>query len=270
MVELGYALNARGQEGQPGVAGAFKPSVAKRDANALLIAARAALERGDLDRADALAAQAEKMPRGLLALIKSKWSDTPAKVRRDIGAAKARETATLMERIQEQEKMVAAAPLRDTPNAALGETREREKWLVFRPGDGSGGKGPELPKPKATGAPAWVPADGAPRNLAAVQDRFLGMKETAIDRQVKKPPLAPVSGGSRRLTLLHQILENGVLSSRQYEDLVKTRPWHSSRKAARHSWLAIWKLPANVPCGRRSCVPTRTGTRKTSRFFWGI
>jgi hypothetical protein len=151
VVEPGYALNAQGQEGQPGVASPIKPSVAKRDANALLIAARAALERGDLDRADALAAQAEKMPRGLLALIKSKWSDTPAKVRRDIGAARARETATLIERIQEQEKMKAAALPQDTPNGALGETKEREKWPVFRTGDESGLKGPELPKRKAVG-----------------------------------------------------------------------------------------------------------------------
>src|SRR5437899_10182126 len=87
LMALLWAASAPGQEGQPAPARTVTIP-ATRDA--LVGAARAALERGDWDTAENLAVQAERIPRGLLAIIKSRWSDTPAKVRRDVQAARTR------------------------------------------------------------------------------------------------------------------------------------------------------------------------------------
>jgi type II secretory pathway component GspD/PulD (secretin) len=61
------------------------------DAKALVAASRKALERGDLDEADRLAAAAEKAEAANRSLPSwlHPWSDTPAKVRRDIVTARA-------------------------------------------------------------------------------------------------------------------------------------------------------------------------------------
>src|ERR1700676_4165538 len=81
-----------GQEARP--AATIKPSVAVSDGKALLRAARAALERGDLDRAETLTAEAEKAPRQFAAW--KNWSaETPAKLWRAIQAARSIETAAL-------------------------------------------------------------------------------------------------------------------------------------------------------------------------------
>lgn len=70
------------------------------DAKTCLVAARTALARGDLEAAEALAVQAENKPRGLIAIIHSRWLDTPAKVFRAIAAARARQQAALIKDIQ--------------------------------------------------------------------------------------------------------------------------------------------------------------------------
>jgi type II secretory pathway component GspD/PulD (secretin) len=63
------------------------------DAKSLLVAARTALQQGDLDRAEQLVGRAEQAAakeRGTLPCWLHPWSDTPAKVRRDIQAARDR------------------------------------------------------------------------------------------------------------------------------------------------------------------------------------
>ncbi|MCI0742521.1 MAG: hypothetical protein L0Y72_26105 [Gemmataceae bacterium] len=70
-----------------------KPMVtapAKNDAKGLLAAARAALQRGELDVADAYAAEAEKANSGLASWFQAPWNDSPSKVRRDVQAARAK------------------------------------------------------------------------------------------------------------------------------------------------------------------------------------
>src|SRR5262249_60938425 len=61
----------------------------KEDAKTLLVAARGALQRGDVDKAEALARQAEKVATGLPYWMQP-WNDNPSKVLRDVQAARAR------------------------------------------------------------------------------------------------------------------------------------------------------------------------------------
>jgi type II secretory pathway component GspD/PulD (secretin) len=75
------------EKAQRGAAGTAGP---KPDSKALLARARAALQRGDLDAAERLAAESEQAAgkAGGLPNWLHPWSDTPAKVRRDIQAAR--------------------------------------------------------------------------------------------------------------------------------------------------------------------------------------
>jgi type II secretory pathway component GspD/PulD (secretin) len=97
-----------------GAAPAKAPSAHPAEARVLLAASRKALERGDLDEADRLATAAEKAEaagRGLPGWLRP-WSDTPAKVRRDVQAARAaRRAATAQNR--------PAAAVRNSPTAAV-------------------------------------------------------------------------------------------------------------------------------------------------------
>ncbi len=61
---------------------------ARSDPKTLLEAARAAMKRGDLDRADYYAGLAEKVPPPSWLLPSNPWGDTPAKVRKDIKTAR--------------------------------------------------------------------------------------------------------------------------------------------------------------------------------------
>src|SRR5262249_7469647 len=62
------------------------PNVAKGDYKAFMTAARSALQRGELESAEAFCAQAEKVRPAIVPF----WQDTPAKVRRDIQTTRAR------------------------------------------------------------------------------------------------------------------------------------------------------------------------------------
>jgi type II secretory pathway component GspD/PulD (secretin) len=97
-------------------------AAAKPDAHALLVSARAALQKGDLDQAELLTAEAEKaaaQARGGLPTWLHPWSDTPAKVRRDIQTARAKEAAALTAKQKAQEKAAAdaAAAGKEKPQA---------------------------------------------------------------------------------------------------------------------------------------------------------
>jgi hypothetical protein len=207
---LMLASDARGQEAQTAPYGAPKPSVAKWNAKTLLLAARAALEKGDLDRAEALAVQAEKIPRGLLGLIQSNWTDTPAKVRCDIQAARARETVVLFERFEEKDKIEAAVAPKDTATGVPSARNERETWPIFRAGDSANIKAQESRGPVTTDAvrtkasAGWKPAPReanvaavstttrsgpAPKNIAVLQDSFFGIDNIGADT-VKRIPSA--------------------------------------------------------------------------------
>ncbi|MCI0378290.1 MAG: hypothetical protein L0215_11840 [Gemmataceae bacterium] len=64
---------------------------AKNDPKSLLAAARAALQRGEWDVADAYAVEAEKATSGLASWFQAPWNDSPSKVRRDVQAARAKQ-----------------------------------------------------------------------------------------------------------------------------------------------------------------------------------
>lgn len=65
------------------------PAPVKGDGKAMLASGRAALQAGDLEAADSWANQAEKAS-SLLPTLLQPWSDSPAKLRRDIQTAKAK------------------------------------------------------------------------------------------------------------------------------------------------------------------------------------
>ncbi len=74
--------------------GAAHGPAPRADSRALLAAARDALNRGDLDQADRLVIQAENAAAGSrVPTWLHPWSETPARVRRDIQAARARKAA---------------------------------------------------------------------------------------------------------------------------------------------------------------------------------
>ena len=77
-------LNVRMQPGGPTPQGF---GAVKGDAKSLLAAARAAYKAGELDAAEALAHDAERA--GAASSWLQPWADTPAKVRRDVQAARA-------------------------------------------------------------------------------------------------------------------------------------------------------------------------------------
>jgi type II secretory pathway component GspD/PulD (secretin) len=64
----------------------------KTDARTLMSDARTALQKGDLRMAEALAGQAEKVSSGLPYFLQP-WSDSPAKLRRDIETARSKQAA---------------------------------------------------------------------------------------------------------------------------------------------------------------------------------
>jgi hypothetical protein len=104
LLTFGAAPKTAAQQGHANPTDAMTDGAVKWDAKTCLIAARTALARGDLDGAEALAVRAENIPRGLIALIQSHWSDTPAKVFRDIEVARATQRAALINNMQAQEK----------------------------------------------------------------------------------------------------------------------------------------------------------------------
>jgi type II secretory pathway component GspD/PulD (secretin) len=67
------------------------PARVTADPKVLLLAARAAFQRGELDKAEELAHQAEKASSGVASWLHMPWADTPAKVLRDVQTARARQ-----------------------------------------------------------------------------------------------------------------------------------------------------------------------------------
>jgi type II secretory pathway component GspD/PulD (secretin) len=67
-----------------------KLNAAKTDSKSLLTAARSALQKGDLDNAEQLAKQAEKARNSIIPDWVHPWSDTPAKVLKEVQAARAK------------------------------------------------------------------------------------------------------------------------------------------------------------------------------------
>src|SRR5262249_30674634 len=65
-------------------------TTAKPDAKALLNQAREALKRNDLDLAEKLAKESERADKSVIPQFMHPWSDTPAKVLRDVQAARAK------------------------------------------------------------------------------------------------------------------------------------------------------------------------------------
>jgi type II secretory pathway component GspD/PulD (secretin) len=99
---------------------------AKPDAQTLLVAARTALQKGDFDGAEGLTAEAEKaaaQARGVLPAWMHPWSDSPAKVRKDIEVGRAKEAAVKTARRKEEEKAAQAALKPEGETQAKPETK---------------------------------------------------------------------------------------------------------------------------------------------------
>ncbi len=97
-----------GQEG--GAEPPLTTSTVRMDLGSCSSAARDALAGGDLDSAEGWAAQAERTSAGFMGWLKAPWSDTPAKVWRDIQAARKREEAAKLAIIQEMPAPPATEP----------------------------------------------------------------------------------------------------------------------------------------------------------------
>jgi Flp pilus assembly secretin CpaC len=83
------------------------------DAKTLLSAGRAALQAGDLAGADGLANQADKAGSGLSSLFQP-WNDSPAKLRRDIQAVKAKQQPATLPNAMPKNPETAADPSKTT------------------------------------------------------------------------------------------------------------------------------------------------------------
>lgn len=88
-----------------------KDSGAGADVKALMAQARDALKRGEIDTAETLAKQAEKANSGLMSWVHSPWADTPAKVVRDVQAARTKAMAEISPAPKE-EKTESSGPFK--------------------------------------------------------------------------------------------------------------------------------------------------------------
>ncbi|MCI0455887.1 MAG: hypothetical protein L0Z62_02765 [Gemmataceae bacterium] len=103
-------LTERLRNGGPG-------SDLKEDYRTLVGAARAAYERGDLDRADQLARQAERIGSRVPAWMQP-WNDNSGRVLRDVSAARARQAAAARDAAKNGPKQERPEPAPAQPQAA--------------------------------------------------------------------------------------------------------------------------------------------------------
>jgi len=93
------------------------PPVPPKDPKSLLAAARQALDRGDLDHAEELAKEADKAESAIT--MHMPWSDSPAKVLKDVQAAKAKRLADKA-KSDTGKAVVATQPNTTNPTNAAG------------------------------------------------------------------------------------------------------------------------------------------------------
>jgi type II secretory pathway component GspD/PulD (secretin) len=126
-------------------------AAAPADPRSLLTAARTALQHGELDKAEDLAHQAEKANTSWLP--HAPWSDTPAKVLRDVQAARAKQTAPPPPPAPSQTSSTGSPfktvkSLFSRGNPKEGDPKKPEDQSTP---DGAGGEGPLLPPPPKSG-----------------------------------------------------------------------------------------------------------------------
>ena len=214
----------------------------KADAKSLLAAGRAALQKGEFDRAEALANQAEKASSAFNALFQPRGSDTPARLKRDIQTARAQvaQAAQPQPKVEPEGRgdspwfLKAFWGKNDKQDTADKESDRRVDAKMARQMVNDGFiflKANDLEKAKLLATKAkelnvtWGPEERTPDMLIHEIQRALGgvtapMPEPTI-AQTKlpeaKPVEAPVSGDPRVLlrqgrTLLHE---------KKYEDADK-------------------------------------------------
>jgi type II secretory pathway component GspD/PulD (secretin) len=131
------------------------------DAKTVLAAARTALQHGDLDRAEGLALYAKQMNSGGLPPWLHPWSDTPAKVLRDVEAARARQAAARQKAAEAKKNESSSSPLQSMKNlfgwksspakgaeqAANGDSAQGAAGSSYNTTHGMGPAGPDTRDP---------------------------------------------------------------------------------------------------------------------------
>lgn len=171
---------------------------AKTDAKSMLLAARAALQRGELEAAEAYASQAEKAGGGIFGTgIQPFWSDTPAKVRRDIQAARLAQTAPPI--ANAAEKKDSGGPLRAITNLLRPKEKEEKPGTAEGPPLVRWPESPLKPLAKDAGKP------GNPSGQLVTNPRFPdgpGLHQTTF-------PSGEPQTGSLKTAQARQLVQEG-------------------------------------------------------------
>jgi type II secretory pathway component GspD/PulD (secretin) len=211
---------------------ALKAPVAKPDAKTLLTSARAALQKGDLDQAEALATEADKaaaQSRGVLPGWMHPWSDNPAKVRRDIQAARAKQASA----------QAAQAPKKKTAEMKANRTDDKNVDLVAAHMAASGtDAGTTKPENRAGASPADKTA--AARKL--IQEGRKALKEENLALARQKAELA--RDLKPDLRYWEDNPKNLMIDIRRKEAQLAKKPVQPDKKAATVAPVAA-KAPAD-------------------------
>jgi hypothetical protein len=162
-----------------------KAVVARSDSKAWLIAARGVLEKGDLDGAEALVAEAEKAQSRFSVWYLVPWADSPAKVRRDIQSARSNKEFPVFRPANSKQAQAAKPPLKrplpsgvsdQNPVAKQIEKEARNSQPLAKAvpllATGSAVKRQEKPPAatKAAGPPSSDKSGGAPQTIPTLSE----------------------------------------------------------------------------------------------------
>ena len=234
LVMLCFPCGSNTQEGRPEPAGAINTPVEKWEAKACLIGARTALARGDLDWAETLVLQAENTPRGLVALIRSRWTDTPAKVWREIQSARAKERVALMELVQARDMQLAGDSER--ANRSVEEKSSPQEVLAL----------PLITTARAPGEPPLAEpqrADSSPLTPVAIhQQLFFASEATAGVSEAYKDAGELLKEGAR--AFLAGNMEAARTCALQAKRLRRDQAWNKEDLDRLLAYLRLQRLQA--------------------------
>jgi hypothetical protein len=206
------------------------------DPKTLLAAARAAYQRGELDRAEDLAHQAEKANTGGLGnWFRSPWSDTPAKVLRDVQAARARQGTP----------PPGASSSSAAPKSGVGiysRSTPKEGERVYPTADVPTGTGPSLEAaPKAGPTSKNTPgAEGGPAITKVVSKSAPVAAAAAADKtSVPTPPSGEPRKEEKTIAAAQQLVRQGR-EALGHNDLDKARRCAEEARSL-HASLNWWE-----------------------------
>jgi type II secretory pathway component GspD/PulD (secretin) len=241
-------LTARLGNGSP--AGAPPPAI-KEDARALTDAARTALQRGDLDRAEVLARQAEAVASSWPAWLQPPWRDTPSRVLRDVQAARKKQADDLAARNNPR------PPDKQESGSGLMAPLQTVKNLFSRGPATKEQPGPQLPADaaRAEATPGQPAADGRVITVAAAAAAGAGNGQVIQSTQYR-PGQGPVP--TPEIAQAEELLRMGRAALAQ-NDLAAARRF-AEQALAVHAALPWWddtpeKLLADIRARTNPVAP---------------